>query len=328
MKKEFALMAIVTLIILSGCNPSSEDAEKSSSPYAGGTNGLLFQWTSPTLENNVLFDQGQSSLPLILSIKNDGEYTIGSDDTISIVLDGVHYSDVEYTDIEDDLTKTINEEILGRTKNSDGTIREGLSTYVEFDEFKYLRKVNGDTVRPIRAKVCYPYKTYATAKICMTENLAVPPKDALCDVSGEGEVFSSSAPIQVTSFSQQVLSSTAIELVFKIEHKSSGELFLGEGNNNKCESIFGNRDLVKVTIGDYSDSFWDGLTCVNNPNQINVNPQEFNVRLNRGEANVRCTLKLDQNDLKNYYKELPIELSYWYQDDASTSLLIRPSGEE
>lgn len=337
MKKQILFVLIAMLVFLYGC--SSTEVKKSEGPYVGGTNGLLFYWTSPTLENNILFDQGASSLPLVLSIKNDGEYTInteGNNQKIKITLDGVHYSDIHYEGIENSLTKNIDgEELIGKRKNLDGTVYDGLSTYVEFNDFKFLRKVSGETVRPIRAKICYPYQTFTTAKICVAENLALPPKDSLCEVNGPAEVFSSSGPLQVTSLRQGVLRNNSIEIVFKIEHKSTGEFFAGEN----CEATFANKDVVNVYIGDKYDPFWNKLVCrnLNNPitgSLISIVPLEpyveqgNRVRLNMGQATVSCEIVLDPQDLGSYYKDLPITLKYSYQDDATTSLLIRPSGDE
>lgn len=337
MKKQILFVLVLTLFFLYGCN--STEVEKPQGPYVGGTNGLLFYWTSPTLENNILFDHGASSLPLVLSIKNDGEYTINTEEgnqKIKITLDGVHYSDIDYEGKVDSLTKYIEgEELVGKRKNMDGTVYEGLSTYVEFNDFTYLRKVSGDTVRPIRATICYPYQTFATAKICFTENLAIPPKDSLCEVNGPAEVFSSSGPLQVTSVRQGVLRNNSIEIVFKIEHKSTGEFFAEEN----CEATFANNDVVNVYIGDKDDPFWSKLVCrnLNNPitgSAVVIVPEEpfagqgNRVRLNMGQATVSCEIVLADTDFGNYYKDLPITLKYSYQDDVTTSLLIRPSGDE
>ncbi len=340
MNKTFSFAMILMLAFLVGCG-STTTKTTTQSPFVGGTNGLLFQWTSPTQDSNILFDKGQSSLPLILAIRNDGEYTINTEDgnqPIKVTLDGVHFSDVDYEGYTYDLTKhVIDEELIGKKRNSDGTLREGFSTYVEFGDFSYMKSVSGDSIKTIRARICYPYKTFATANVCVTQSLVNPSKkDSLCSINGPIGIYSSSAPLQVTNARQEVLRNNTILITFKIEHKSTGDFFA----QDNCDPSFSNKDVVKVYVGDPDDLFWDVLSCKNFKNSptgsyIAIVPTDpptglkrNNVRLINGEALVQCEIKLTRNDFGNYIKDLPITLEYSYQDDVSIPLLIRHMDEE
>ena len=309
----FVFMIFVVLAsVLVGCSPKTEEVN---TVFAGGTNGLIISWVQPNYETNTLFDKGQSSLNMVLSIKNDGEYEVKPGEAV-LNISGVYPEDFGIT------TTFFNNlpQLYAKRKDMEGNVLEGSTElYGLGDPLVFSGSVKGASRTTLEADICYKYTTFASADLCVGNSIinAGNSQDSSCETSGERSVASSGAPIQVTSFRQQPAGTDKIMLTFVIEHKGNGQIFkIGQDGISCNPSKIRDRDHVHVTIGS-EDNYWQSLNCGLK------GIREKDIRLENGKVEVHCTLDLKEDSVRNYVKSIPIKIDYLYSISTSVPLVVK-----
>lgn len=311
----------VLAFTLTGCNP---ETEKVSTVFAGGTNGLIVSWVQPNYEINTLFDKGQSSLNMILSIKNDGEYEVKPGEAV-LNISGIYPEDFGIRNTYFDNLP----QLYGKRMDLEGNILEGSTELYELPEpLVFKGSVKGASRTTLEADICYKYTTFASADLCVGSSIINTGngQDSSCETSGERSVASSGAPIQVTSFRQQPGGTDKIMLTFVIEHKGNGQIYrLGQDNEINCDASnkIKDKNYVHIEVGS-TDGYWRGLSC--GLKEV----REKDVRLENGKVEVHCTLDLKDDSVRNYVKSIPIKINYLYSISTSVPLVIKETigGEE
>jgi hypothetical protein len=309
MKKTLILMIVASLLImiLSGCTTNNQQ-DTGATPFIGGTTGLLISLAEGTPPEEV-YDGGEYNFDVVVKLKNDGETLVSKDDAI-VRLSGVDPTEFSLTSA--DMKKYLTEDVIERKKDAEGKTMEGTPVYVEFQNFKFKNNVSGPIPYTIRADVCYKYGTVANVKLCVKKNLLEVDEDELCSVKEEKSVYNSGAPVQVTYFYEEATSPDKMRFTFKVEHKGNGKVYQ---LTSACDHQrkFENRVFVNVDTG------ITGLSCSGLTEGLDS--KSGYMTLYEGEKTVICTQPI--TDPADYEKVTRIDLSYMYEDDTSTQVVVK-----
>ena len=333
----FIVLGAVILLFIAGCEGDDGGAATGGvprDPFLGGTRGLEISFLDGLPPEEVT-DGGTFDFQAFVSLKNNGEHEftpplsdISGVQDIKVSLIGFAPSDFRSSD--DDLTDQSPLNVpTARKRGSEGNIVEPTEVFIEFPTsdtfFSYNGELAGNTAFIFRAEVCYTYQTKAVSEICVLENLINPADDAICVPSEEKRVYSSSSPLQVTSFRQAIVGRDKIQFSFDIVHSGSGDVFALGGDASSCPKENRRRyeDLVEVivdtglTSGDSSD-----LTCAGLDTTPLVYSRAGPVKLIDGRRTITCTQNILSygNDFK---KVVDITLIFNYLDNVDQEVLVK-----
>ncbi|HOI18678.1 MAG TPA: hypothetical protein PLX15_02330 [Candidatus Woesearchaeota archaeon] len=319
MKNKYLMIAVCCFLLLGFNGCSEKTPQPQNIAFAGGTNGLIISWIQPSYGSNILLDSRQSSLPMILQIRNDGEYEV-KDKEAKLKISGIYPEDFGIEDTEFDEIGSY----YGKRIDLEGNVLQGSTELYEVGnrELEYNGKVKGVLTTNLVADLCYKYVTYASADLCVGNSVInVGGRASSCEISGQKNVASSGGPIQVTSFRQEGAGRNKIMLHFVIEHKGNGNVYkLEKGTNNEdnisCNpALMRTFDYINVTIGDTS-GYWNDLKC-------GSGGRTRQLKLNNGKATIDCTLTLNKDSVRNYVKNVPITIEYLYSTSTSVPLIVK-----
>jgi len=303
----FTLSVFVLLLFaISGCR-KKETGLSQSDPFIGGTTGLLLSFIESAPPEEV-FDSGDYPFDVEVKLVNDGEYDIAKE-KCRVKIKGVKPSDFGLT--EADFIKYPEDEVLAKKKDAQGTIIEGITTYVTFSNFNFQGQVAGNTNYPIFADVCYKYGTKVMSQLCVKEDLLKEDSE-VCKVTEKKTVYNSGAPVQVIDFEESARGRDKISFTFKITHKGNGDIY---GKDTDCNSIRSNENKVWVNV----DTDIEGTEC---SGLSEGSATSGYVILYGGERVVRCTQPVTTEI--DYVKPVNINIEYDYSDDISTTLIVKP----
>ena len=160
--------------------------------------------------------------------------------------------------------------------------------------------------RPIIASMCYEYATKAVADLCVVKDI-LKDNSRVCTVGAVKEVFSSGAPIQVTSLTERAAGQNKLEFDFVIANQGSVSKIYKEGVS--CEGTRSVENKVKVEVAGI-----EGITCQGTDSEGYVNLQD-------GTKTIRCNVEIDS--ATDYEKAITIDLTYAVSDDISTTLMVK-----
>ena len=334
MKKHLiALILVVLAATLSGCGSEPTGPSKEN-PFIGGTSGLLISF----LENappGEIGDGGSIPFNIIVNLENEGEYTIpalGAKVTISGIYPGDFQKDpgaVSVTAI--DLKNTINQEITGKRKDTEGEEIQGGFEQVDFGSMKFTRSLQGPITLPVRADVCYTYKTMSSALYCIRED-PLSNTEGVCKVSGSKRIYSSSSPLQVTGLTESVAGTDKITLTFTLSHKGNGNIFRPVRTSISDDGIadcgvgrtISDENLVKVTIGHPGTGAsldGAGISCIgiSSLEETAGVPNSGFLRLDsQGNGKVTCNINLAAG--VNAEREIAMDVEFEYLSTKTTQM--------
>ncbi len=303
------LLFSVSLLLLSGCSSSKT---KQGSPFIGGTNGLLVDFVQGAPPETI-FDSGESPFQVIVHLENDGEFTIPKD-KVRVTLLGFNPADFGLS--SSDIVKHPDEDLAGVTKDLSGQKRNGGQVDVTFPNFNYNAQVSNEVSYPFIAEVCYYYETRAHSNICVKRNLLSQNTDYICKVNEQKTVYSSGAPIQVTSLKESAAGNNKVSFDFTIEQKGNGDVYKKDTDCG-AGTPFGKEGKVYVEV----NTGLQGLKC----NGLLGGDTAGFVTLASGKKTViECVQSL--NDLQSDFPQpIDITLGYDFKNVRSKNILVRPS---
>jgi hypothetical protein len=306
MKKLIIALVILTLFLAACEGQDGTPTGEKDLPFIGGTTGLLvsFVQDAPPAE---VYDGGDFPFDIELRLMNDGERTIEQEDVI-VEVTGI--DPVEFAKTPGDFTKMPDENLLGKAKDTEGNILESNPVFVTFADLNHEQQVTGNLRYPIFASVCYRYGTDAVGRICIKEDPYQ--TGGPCEVKGEKDMISSGAPVQVSGLQEVIAGTNKIKILFTVEHKGNGRVFLPDTECNKDDGRgIENKVLVSVDTG------IDGLECERLRDGTETSGT---ITLTDGSATVSCTQPVTSPG--TYLKTVDITVDYDYQEVISTSLLL------
>ena len=299
MKKIILALLVVMTIMLMGCQ--KEETGKVN-PFVGGTTGvrMAFLADAPPAE---VFDNGNFPFELVVELENVGETDVAKED-VEVTIKGIDPEEFGLSDTDFVLEPT--GDLMGASKDAAG-LGDGGQTEVSIEELSYDGTIVGAAIeRPIIASMCYEYATKAVADLCVVKDI-LKDNSRVCTVGAVKEVFSSGAPIQVTSLTERAAGQNKLEFDFVIANQGSVSKIYKEGVS--CEGTRSVENKVKVEVAGI-----EGITCQGTDSEGYVNLQD-------GTKTIRCNVEIDS--ATDYEKAITIDLTYAVSDDISTTLMVK-----
>jgi len=235
-KKKYIILAliIIGLVLISGCAKKSTAETAPSGAFIGGTNGLVMSFVADAPPSE--YPQGVP-FDIIVNVENKGEYTVPTDQAV-MVIGGIPYVDNK-TQKLDELT---GRQLLQKTATPGGVLQvqfssDGSPTFP------------GSQPQKITASLCYAYVTQIQGTVCVKESLAKQTVGGaeLCTITGDKTVYSSGAPIKITSLTESATSQAGkvigLRFTMFVKDEGPGVSYLGE----TCPPNLADANKVKVT---------------------------------------------------------------------------------
>lgn len=305
--KKIMILLIIGLFVLVGCEQDVALPSGKETPFVGGTTGLLIDLLddSPPAE---VTDGGNYPFDVVVKLENAGETLVVKDDVI-VEISGIDPGEFGLAD--EDLVKNPDEDLEATRKSSEGSKVKGTLTYVTFSGFNYGGSLSGNSAFIFRADVCYKYGTIANANLCILKDLIDVDKNALCKANERKTVHNSGAPVQVTSFEENVRGTDKIAFTFDIEHRGNGRIYK---KDTQCSGdLRTDEDKVWVSV----DSGLEDLKCTG----LSETDTEGYINLYDSKRTITCTQDIDPPSDRE--KIVRIDLEYDYEEDTQTKVIVK-----
>jgi hypothetical protein len=310
MKKSwFAIIAV--MIFLMGCAGEGEQREITS-PFIGGVSGVAADFVEMRSE---VFDGGRDPFDIVIKLENLGEADVAKEN-IKIKLSGINPA--EFNKLEEELTASPADDLNAKRKDTAGNIIPGPPVFIEFKELNHISPITGGQIDlPLRADVCYLYKTKAVSKICVRENILNPAAGGICEITGPKPLFNSAAPIQFADFKESARSRDKIGFSFEVRNAGTGSVY---GKNTFCDTTERkNKDAVYVIV----DTNLPGLSCTGLESRGRT--AEGYVTLFGGKKIVTCTQTVSTRT--DFEQLVTLDAEYDYEEFKQTTITVKSSGE-
>ena len=304
MKKILISTILISLItILAGCQ--EEQATRTTAAFIGGTESIAFDFLEGAPPEEV-FDGNTQDFEVTLSLENKGEYNVPKD-SINITLTGFYPPEFDSPIV----SKQPDEDLNAAYIDSEGNRIPGTVTYLDFPGFNFIGALAANNDYKIRANLCYIYGTKAQAEVCALEDLTEL-QDTVCQVNEKKAVASSSAPIQIENFEENLAGNEKITFSFEVVHRGTG---LISRLNSSCDDEVINKNKIWVEVEDGLQ----GLSC--SPLEDGNGTTGF-VTLYGGKRLIRCTQ--DTTGLTgDFEKKVNINIIYDYKEHAERILRVK-----
>ncbi len=305
--KRLIAFLVIGLFVLVGCEEDVASPSGKETPFIGGTDGLLIDLLDDSPPEEVT-DGGNYPFDVVVKLENAGEEMIVKEDVV-VEISGIDPGEFGLT--EEDLVKNPDEDLEATRKSPEGSKVKGTLTYVTFPGFNYAGSLSGNTPFIFRADVCYKYRTITNSKLCILEDLIEVDDDALCKANERKTTHNSGAPVQVTSFEENVRGTNKIAFTFEIEHRGNGRIYKADTG---CDvDLRTDEDKVWINVS----SGLENLKCTG----LGDLDTEGYVNLYDGKRTVTCTQEIDSPS--NREKTVKINLVYDYEDDTTTQIIVK-----
>jgi len=300
----FAVLLVATLFV-AGCGEGQTTTTSGKSPYIGGSKGVIAEF----LQMGIFNDESSTeeifegeAFPIEVILRNNGEEDIAAAKA-RVTLMGINLRDFSGIASNGVLPNTAPIEKISELNKEGGDVTIDFTSGSE--DAKYLIPLTGSSYDiSVFARVVYEYKTHVSVpKVCYKKNFN---DKTVCEVEETKDVYSSAAPVQVTSAEEKMAGTAKVGVEFKIENA-------------------GNGDVAKP--GQNFDSRYDQLSfAVSDPNEWDCRSggRENEVRLDsNGKATIICRLKNAITEEVPYTKQLDLTLSYDYREIIHKQIRIR-----
>jgi len=294
-KKILSIIAIMTILILAGCTEKQQQTSKGI--FIGGTQGITAKFEQlGVAENGVYSIFDTETFPIEVTVTNKGEYNIKPSD---ITLSLLGPSQSEFSDIKSWQLKN-----TGSIEKISELIPAGGQETITFtSNAKYTSPVTGVTQRTWLANIDYYYETYTLVpEACLKED---PTDKRVCEITGAKEFATSSAPLTVTTVTEEQAGKGVMALKFHVKNAGTGRIA-------KPTTDFAINDEFTFSL---DDPAWD---CKSG-GKINEG------RLTAGETDVVCKLKTALAKGILATKQVKLTLNYKYRDIIQEKLQIKQS---
>jgi hypothetical protein len=262
MKRTLSVALIILLLFVASCGTNNNQPSLTV-PFVGGNAGLNVGLMNGLPPANV-YDNQKMAFGVGIALNNVGEADIGPDTDnpyVNVFLEG--FSPRAFGLETSQMSKSLDQQLLGAHKNFDGTILPGMITSVVFEPLMYQDKLQGNIVQSIVADVCYDYENWATAPICFKDSIIERAQD-ICTLTGEKFPQNSGGPIHVTSLVENPLSANRVMINFVLEHVGTGDFYGRQnqaGAEETCNPLVTNLNKYRVEVSVDSEDPTMDIKC-------------------------------------------------------------------
>lgn len=308
------ISVIFILVMLTACTGSGKSGEKVDlgSPFVGGTTGVVADFIDLRTE---VFDGGRDPFDLVIKIENKGEATVAPG-RARVKISGINPA--EFGKLEEDLVKSVTEEIVAVRKDPQGNALAGSQTTIEFIGLNHFSPIAGSQVSfPLRADICYTYTTEAVSKICIRENLLNPEAGGICEIVEDKTTINSGAPVQIGTVKETTRGKDKVSFTFEISNAGTGDIF--ERGSFCDRSTRAKENRVYVTV----DTGMSGIQCTG-LSTTGTKAEGFTTLFD-GKKTVTCTQTVTSST--DYEQQISIKAVYDYEEFKQTQITVKSSGE-
>ncbi|MAG46994.1 hypothetical protein CL617_00170 [archaeon] len=303
-KKRVALLFLLFgVILIVGCD-DPEVPEKSGT-FFGGNDGISASFVKVSPPSS--FDQDDSvAVKVLLENKGETEIVAGN---AKVKIHGIN---VNNFGLNSDY-KATQGVLIGKSERS----TKGGQQEIDFGRMQYSLPIINTEDFTIRARLCYNYQTQAKLDICLKSRISEEAGEEVCSLAGnkvdEEEGSVSSAPIQITSITEETRGSDQVRFDVKIENLGTGDVF---DPSSSCEEIeddstrLEKRDKVEINVLNPADVKCSFITGEESNKGI--------VRLDNDEGTITCFMDVEET----LEDKLSINLNYIYRDSVSKQITI------
>ena len=238
MNKYIVIISLSLLLVLSGCKTTETPP---TGAFLGGTDGVSIEFVNLAPPSS--FNQNDSVKVKVL-LTNKGESRVATGNAKSRIF-GITLENFGLT--------SAYKSNLGPIEAKGEFTKEGGEQEIELGTIKYKLSVINSEDYTLRARLCYPYQTKALVDVCIKSTISQESGEQICDTTGEkvGSGSISSAPIQITSITEQTRGSDQVRFDIVIENKGVGEVYPVD---SKCEDLdneikrIENRNKINVKV--------------------------------------------------------------------------------
>ncbi|MBS3159945.1 hypothetical protein J4436_04095 [Candidatus Woesearchaeota archaeon] len=303
-------MLFITAASCGGDRSSSETKFS----WIGGTDGIIASFIPDSPPLSVL-GGGVDPFTIDVQLENKGEYNIKPNEAL-VTLQGFDYTSFSISAP----SQYITEGLIGKTEQGD-VIVEGDQSSVSY-EANYVGSSTFSQEFTITANYCYKYQTKTAAILCLKQIPKERTRETECAIENQQLQFgSSSAPVQITSFSQRSTGKNEISFTFKIENKGQGNIYKPKFvTKGECRDDKTYADEVFVRLNFESGNVPIKCAALDNAN-------EGHIKLSQGLKQMSCSIDTTNLQTSAFEKSLSVTIEYTYKESASQSITIEKSYE-
>lgn len=307
------IIVLMLALLLLACKPGSKKTVQMEAPFIGGTQGLAIDFQDLRKE---VFDGGSDPFEVLVKLDNKGEELVQKEN-VHVKLSGINPS--EFGKSEADLTLNAPDDVTDMRQDPQGGTLPSQQVIVEFTGLNHKGVISGASAQfPLRADVCYLYRTKTASELCVRDNLLTPRTGGICEINADKQVFNSGAPVQVANFKEATRAKDKIGFTFEIKNVGTGNVFQ---RNSVCDRTDRkNTDKVYVIVKTGLDS----LQCTGL--ETSVKGAEGFVTLYGGSKIVSCSQTI--SSLYDYEQLVNIETIYDYEQTVQSTITVKSSGEQ
>ncbi|HZX45632.1 MAG TPA: hypothetical protein VFF28_08190 [Candidatus Nanoarchaeia archaeon] len=300
------LVLVALLLLAAGCK--QQVVQTNTKPFIGGTSAVEFNFIegSPPAE---VYDGGSFPFEVTVNLENKGEYDVPKD-KMKVYLQGFDPSDFNRPLI----VKNPDEPLAKAYIDSEGNTVPGTVTYLTFTNFSYMGTLKANTEYKMRVNLCYIYGGIAQANLCILDDLTKP-NDKVCEVNEKKSLATSSSPVQIENFVENIAGTDKVTFSFDVVHRGSGLVSI---QNRGCseETIDKNKVWVEIESG------LPGLTCSGLSDGTATTGY---TALYGGKRMIRCTQSISDASLQgeDFEKKINMKLVYDYKEHKELNLLVK-----
>ncbi len=307
------IVILVLALLVAACRPGEKKQITIESPFVGGSQGLVLDFQDLRAE---VFDGGRDPFDIIVRLENKGEALVKKEN-VKVKISGINPA--EFGKLEENLIINAPDDAIENRKDPQGNVLPGPPVFVEFAGLNHLSPITGASAQfPLRAEVCYLYRTKTVSKLCVRENLLTPELGGICEINEDKPVFNSGAPVQVASFKESTRAKDKIGFTFEAKNVGTGNIF--ERNTFCDRSQRKNENRVYVTV----NTGLSGLSCTGL--ETTAKGAEGFVTLYGGSKIVSCSQTVSSRS--DYEQLVNVELVYDYEQTTQSTLIVKSSGEQ
>ncbi len=290
-----SLLSIV-LVLLSACQGGGKSEEGVTSPYFGGTEGVL-----ATFQTDVTEVYEDETFPIDVMLENKGEHTVLANE-IQLEIKGISsadFSGITFTMTNDDELEKVSK-----------FLPEGDYEVIHFGDLKYEGLSGTFYDANILLEYTYPYQTnIAIPRVCFKKDL----RDArYCDIQGSKSAFASAGPIQIGSVTESAAGSGKIYLEIPVYNAGVGraKAYLNDGFSNLYDQV-----AFEVNT--------DGFSCT-------AKGDPTIARMSRSGEDKTIIIRCVSDELEEgalFTKQIDLTISYYYQDYIAQVVRINENPE-
>jgi hypothetical protein len=281
-------------------------------PFQGGSQGLVLDFQD--LRKDV-FDGGRDPFDVTVKLDNKGESLVKKED-VQVKLSGINPA--EFSKGEADLMLNAPDDVIEVRKDPQGSILPGQQVFVEFTGLNHKGVISGASAQfPLRADVCYVYRTKTVSELCVRDNLLTPRTGGICEINADKQVYNSGAPVQISNFKEAARAKDKIGFTFEVKNIGTGSVFQRNSVCNRIDRKNENRAYVIV------ETSLDGLQCTGL--ETSGKGAEGFVTLYDGSKIVSCSQTISSRS--DYEQLVNIETIYDYEQTVQSAITVKNSGE-